>query len=284
MTSMRVPIAADDPRSEERIRAHYEIERALAQRLRTASKTERRTLYNTAYEDLYRLVPDHPSSFVPDSPEAREAQVAKLLRRLGRWLGPERTFLEIGPGDCAFAFAAAARAKHVYAVDVCDHIVDRSKAPPNFDLIISDGTSIPAPDASVDFAFSDQLMEHLHPDDALDQLREIHRVLKPRGEYLFFTPNRLSGPHDVSMFYSDVAEGFHLREYTARELGKLLRGIGFRRVRLALPLRGTLVMLPLLPFAAFETLLGVLPARLRKSVANWEPVRRGLFVRLLATK
>jgi SAM-dependent methyltransferase len=156
--------------------------------------------------------------------------------------------------------------------------------PPNFELIISDGTSIPAPPESVDFAFSDQLMEHLHPDDALDQLREIRRVLKPGGSYLVFTPSRLSGPHDVSKFYSSVAEGFHLREYAARDLARLVRRLGFRRVRVGVPFRGRLLMLPLAPFAALETLLDALPAKLRAALVRNRLVGGLLGVRLLATK
>lgn len=284
MTAMRVPIPADDPRTEARIRAHYEVECALAQRLREAGKAERRTLYNSVYDDLYRLVPDHPLIRIATSPAARERQVLKLMRLLAPFIGPERTFLEIGPGDCLFAFAVAERAKLVYAVDVTDGIVDRAKLPPNFELVISDGTTIPAPAESVDFAFSDQLMEHLHPEDAVDQLREIHRVLKPGGSYLVFTPSRLTGPHDVSMFYSSVAQGFHLREYTAGDLAKLVRGLGFRRVRVGVPLRGRMLLLPLMPFAIFERVLEALPSRLRLPLARSRAVRGVLGVRLLATK
>jgi hypothetical protein len=35
-------------------RAHYEIERELASRLRSAAKEERRTLYSSLYDELFR--------------------------------------------------------------------------------------------------------------------------------------------------------------------------------------------------------------------------------------
>jgi predicted SAM-dependent methyltransferase len=34
---------------------------------------------------------------------------------------------------------------------------------------------------SVDLAYSNQLMEHLHPDDASEQLANVYRALKPGG-------------------------------------------------------------------------------------------------------
>ena len=61
-------------------------------------------------------------------------------------------------------------------------------------------------------------MEHLHPDDALEQLQNIYSALVPGGIYLCITPNRLSGPQDVSRDFDMVATGFHLKEYTISEL------------------------------------------------------------------
>ncbi len=37
---------------------------------------------------------------------------------------------------------------------------------------------------SIDLVISNQLMEHLHPDDAYDQLREVYRVLRDGGRYV----------------------------------------------------------------------------------------------------
>ena len=83
-------------------------------------------------------------------------------------------------------------------------------------VVLSDGVSVEVPAASVTLAYSNQLMEHLHPDDALVQLRNIVRALAPGGLYVRH-PNRLTGPHDISMYFDRVATGFHLKEYTATE-------------------------------------------------------------------
>ncbi len=282
--ALKVKIPSDDPRTEERIRAHYDVERRLAQRLREADKRQRRTLYTVLYDDLYRALPDHPQVRVKASPTVRSAQVAKLVARLERYVGPATTFLEIGPGDCALAVALAPRCAFVHAVDVTDQAVDVPVVPANFALHISDGTTIPLASDSVDVAFSDQLMEHLHPDDAIDQLREIRRVLKPGGAYLCVTPNRLSGPHDVSRFFSDVAEGFHICEYTNGELAALMRRVGFRHVAVALPVRGRLVATPPAALVALEAMLGFLPAGLRRRCARTPAIRGVLGARVLARK
>jgi hypothetical protein len=43
--------------------------------------------------------------------------------------------------------------------------------PVGFQLLISDGSSIPVPHHSVDLAYSNQLMKHLHTADARAQLK-----------------------------------------------------------------------------------------------------------------
>lgn len=117
---------------------------------------------------------------------------------LGRFVNHrDITFLEVGPGDCALSLEVARFAKQVYAVDVSSEIVKGFICPPNFRLVISDGSRVPVSPGSVNVAYSNQLMEHLHPDDAWEQLNNIYRALVPGGIYVCMTSNRLNGPHDV---------------------------------------------------------------------------------------
>ncbi len=44
-------------RSSEQVKEHYEIEKALATRLRESSREERRTLYASLYDELFQRVP-----------------------------------------------------------------------------------------------------------------------------------------------------------------------------------------------------------------------------------
>ena len=81
---------------------------------------------------------------------------------------------------------------------------------------------------TIDMAYSNQLVEHLHPDDIFDQTKNILNILKNKGRYVCITPNKLSGPHDISKYFDDVATGFHLKEYTTRELIRLQKKSDFQ--------------------------------------------------------
>ena len=162
---MRIP--EGEQRTPEQLKEHYIIEKELASRLRSASREERRHLYTALYDELFRRVPHHPQLTQKADPQTQAEAVSAQLALLSRFLKPDSTFLEVGPGDCRLAFEVAKRVRKVIAVDVSEEITRTSERPDNFELIISDGSSIPVPVESVDVAYSNQLMEHLHPDDAL---------------------------------------------------------------------------------------------------------------------
>jgi SAM-dependent methyltransferase len=276
--------AGTDRRTAEQIREHYEIEKELAGRLRSASKEERRALYTAVYNELFRRVPHHTQLARKASPEETARDIAADLRFLGRFLAPEGVFLEIGAGDCAVSFEIAKSVRRVYAVDVSHEITRGLAPPPNFELVISDGSSIPLPPGSVRVAYSNQLMEHLHPDDAALQLRNIYDALAPGGVYACVTPNRLGGPHDISRNFDRVATGFHLKEYTIGELRALFRRAGFGRVRAFVGSKGTYAGLPPSPLVALETILALLPHGLRKRAAYVLPFRKLMVIRLVGWK
>ena len=271
-------------RTPERLRAHYKVERRLADRLRRAPDAEaRRRIFATMYDDLFREVPDHPRLLARrDAAAERARDIGWDLAQLRPYLQPGCTFLEIGAGDCALSARVAEGAAHVYAVDISDQAA--GKLPANVSFVLSDGTSVPVPPGSVDVAFSDQLMEHLHPDDAAEQLANIHRSLVPGGRYVCFTPNRLSGPHDVSSYFDDVARGFHLREYSARDIRSEFRRAGFVDVRFYAVAGRRIAECPYWLLAALEESLELLPRRLRRAVADTRYLRALLGLRVVATK
>ncbi len=273
-----------ETRSPEQLRAHYEVERELADRLRRASKQQRCALYTSLYDELFRRVPSHPVLTRKQSPQQQRAEVRQQLGLLSRFLDKDTTFLEIGPGDCALSFEVASRVKAVYAVDVSDIITRSVEVPDNFRLILSDGSNVPVPKGSINVAYSHQLMEHLHPEDAVDQLREIFDALAPGGVYLVVTPSRLDGPHDISRPFDPVAKGLHLKEYTITGLRKLLREVGFSSVRFYLNAGKLCVRFPLLPMVVLEWFLDRLPDRLRQPVARSAVVRRLIAIRLAGFK
>jgi SAM-dependent methyltransferase len=273
-----------DHRTPVELREHYEIEKELASRLRTATGEQRRSMYRALYDELYHLVPHHPQVTRKSSVDLTHEAVVPQIRLLRQFVQPESTVLEIGPGDCALSVQLAQQARQVYGLDVSEEITYRSSLPSNFKLILSDGTSVPLPPGSVDVAYSNQLMEHLHPDDALDQLQGIWRALRPGGVYICITPSRLNGPHDISRFFDLVATGFHLKEYIVGELNRMFRKVGFRKVHSLFGRKGVFIPMPVAPVLALEATLHLLPAKARRLLALTLPCRALLGVRLVATK
>jgi SAM-dependent methyltransferase len=258
----------EDDRSPERIRAHYQLERRLAERLREAPAHMRAKVYSDVYAELFETLPDHPQKAA--TPHVGRARREASL--LNGFLDEGTAYLELGCGDAVVCFEVAAGVSIAYGLDVTDVLIQHDRAPPNFQFVRTDGVNIPLPSDSLDFAYSNQLMEHLHPEDAEAQLRDICRVLKPGARYLCVTPNRLTGPHDVSKFFDYEARGFHLREYDHRSLRKLGLAAGFRRVEFHVMLRGGRAPLPFWVAAALEWVLDASPANWRARLSRFRPL------------
>lgn len=256
------------------IRQHYEIEKELASRLRCATKAERKILYSSLYDELYSRVPFHPQLTRKKSAADLQKVADRHLAILDGFLQQDGTFLEIGPGDCALSFRVAEEVKQVYAIDVSDAITKAAATPANFELILSDGSSIPVRPGSIDIAYSNSLIEHLHPEDVTDQLQNIFDALAPGGAYVCITPNRVLGPHDVSKHFDRVATGFHLKEYTIADLVKLFRQAGFTRLRALVGSKRRFRAVPVFPVLCFEKLVGVLPWRVTQALLRFKPTRR----------
>lgn len=271
-------------RTIEQLREHYVIEKELANRLRNASQEERRNLYSSVYDELFKRVPLHPMLTRKSSSNNRDLTISGQMKLIEPFLDKDITFLEVGPGDCALSFKVAMFVKEVYAVDVSAEITNSVVQPPNFHLILSDGSSIPLPRDSVDVAYSNQLMEHLHTDDASEQLCNIYRALIPGGVYICSTPNRLSGPHDISKHFDEVATGFHMKEYTTLELSNMFRKVGFSRIRVYIGVKWKYIYLPVWPIVLFEALLNNLPDTLKKQIARSRVFSRFLGINLVGAK
>jgi ubiquinone/menaquinone biosynthesis C-methylase UbiE len=103
-----------------------------------------------------------------------------------RFLRPDMTILDLGAGagivDQMNFRGAAAR---VCGVDLDARVVNN----PFLDEgRVSDAGEIPYAAESFDLVFSDNVLEHLDEPDAV--FKEVARVLKPEGVFLFKTPNK----------------------------------------------------------------------------------------------
>jgi SAM-dependent methyltransferase len=250
-------------RTLEQLRNHFEVEKELANRIREATPDERPALYESLYDELFRRVPDHPRLTRRETEEESKKAVRARMRFVEALLTSETEFLEIAPGDCRFAFEVAKHAHKVYGADISDQsgAVDK---PANFELIVYDGRSFEFPSDSVDLAFSYQFLEHIHPDEVPAHFEMVHRVLRKGGKYILDTPHRYSGPHDISRYFSDVPEGFHLKEWTHRELAAVAAKAGFSRVEVARASLARLGRPGWFLLLALERCLEVVPHKLRR--------------------
>ncbi len=273
-----------DGRTLEQVREHYEIERSLADKLRRSTSQERTTLYAEVYDELFSRVKHHPLMTIKDRGSERGIRVRETIVFLKRFLDSNSTFLEVGPGDCALTFGVAKFIKQAYAVDVSEEIMTREGCPENCELVLSDGSDIPVKRGSVDVAYSKDLLEHLHPDDAMAHLKNVYDSLAPGGVYICRTPNSLSGPHDVSRYFENgEATGLHLKEYTTSEIAKVCKSIGFSRTQPYIYAKNRLLRLPLWPVKILETVVSCLPRRICQAITGSLPTKR-LLSRVIITK
>ena len=257
-------------RTPDQLRNHYEVERALAARLKaTRTWEERAQIFSTMYEELFAKVPDHPRLTIRTSPEDERVQVDRQIALLRGSLTPQAEYVEFGAGTCALAFALSRRVRRARVVEIVDQIPAGVERPPNFELVLYDGHNLDLPDASADVVFSNQFVEHLHPDDAAWHFSTVHRILRPGGRYVLTTPERWTGPHDISRGFSDTAQGFHLEEWTYGELREAARRAGFRRCAATWVVKGNPVGAPFAAMLASEWSLSKLPLGPRRRIGRY---------------
>jgi SAM-dependent methyltransferase len=144
------------------------------------------------------------------------------------------TVLDFGCGYGASTRCLAESADLVVGVDVSKTCIDAAAAKPSprvrFERVHD--MTLPFPDATFDAAYSNDVLEHIHVDDAEAHLREVLRVLRPGGKYLLYTPGRAGGPTDMTKAFWPQGCGFpalgsHIHEYTFDELAGLMTRCGF---------------------------------------------------------
>ena len=283
-TPLRVIYPIKTNRSTADIEHHYRVELELAGRLREAPRSERLSLYGPLYDELFRRVPNHPQLTRKVSEAEKRKVSTDKLALLARFIDKDTVFLEIGAGDAHFTLAVADRGvRKCYALDVSREILSGVNDP-RVETVLSDGCTIPVPAGAVTLAYSFQVMEHIHPDDALEQLRNLYTAIAPGGSYMCVTPNRLNGPHDASKFFDTVARGFHLKEYTTTELARLFRTVGFARVVPYVGFYSHYLPFPLSFVKAFEWAMGKLSPRTAQRLGRKPVFRNLLKVNLRAIK
>ena len=116
----------------------------------------------------------------------------------------------------------------VVGVDVSPEAIDiarRQYGPAGIDFLCIDGRRLPFSDQSFDLIICFQVIEHIV--DLQQFLAEIRRVVRPGGKVIFTTPNGPLRLHPGTRPWNQ----FHVREYSAEELKKLL-GRHFSRIEM----------------------------------------------------
>jgi SAM-dependent methyltransferase len=256
-------------RNFDQVRNHYLVEKAIAERLKKADRGERSLIYSTMYDELFSQVPDHPR--LTQRNDGRLTRIVNLSKFavVDEFLDKSTVFAEFAPGDCRFAEDVARYVKYVYAIDISDQRGQTGNVAENFRLVIYDGYRLEIEENSVDVVFSDQLIEHLHPTDTKMHFELVYRILKPGGKYIFRTPHAYTGPHDVSGYFSDSPEGFHLKEWTFIELKPLLKDLKYSRSYAFRRVKGIKFKLPYYFCEMCEEALKMFPKQYKRVFARY---------------
>lgn len=211
----------------DQVKNHYLAEKAIALRLKKSTREERKSLYPRIYADLFQKVADHPRLRQRGNEKERKSANKKTFELVKDFVNGSTVFVEFGPGDCRFASFTAGHVSFVQAVDVYDQRGASFEAPDNFELILYNGYNLELEEESVDVVFSDQFLEHLHPDDADLHFSLVKRILRQDGVSILRTPHAFFGPHDISKYFSAEPEGLHLKEWTFSEIFEHLKRLNF---------------------------------------------------------
>jgi 2-polyprenyl-3-methyl-5-hydroxy-6-metoxy-1,4-benzoquinol methylase len=265
-----LPIASIEPTIEQ-VHFHLALERGLTAELLASRPEDRWETFESCYDRLYSSLPWLTAT-------GAEPDLDVWTTVLG---APSQRIYEVGSGAGRLAIGLASRGFEVAATDISREREGVRASDERLSWSLTDGVNLGlfADRGTFDVVISDQVIEHLHPDDVLTHFRGAKTILRPGGRYVFRTPHAYTGPHDVSrVFGFERPVGMHLREYTNRELNGMLREAGFSSIRaiIAVPPQSnrwrlsTVVISKLLMsyLTAVEVGLGVLTSDTRRRVVS----------------
>jgi len=191
--------------------------------------------------------PDHIAR--GKSAQSTDLIIERRHRMVQRYRGDSRgTLLDFGCGTGTQTLLFAGEFDHIVGVDVDAPSIQRFRdaiaqrgLTGRVEAVEYDGTTLPLRDASVDFAISFEVLEHVHEERrALD---ELHRVLKPGARLAMSVPNRwwVFETHGAALpllkwnrvpFFSWLPKSLHdrwarARIYSKGEIVGKLRAAGF---------------------------------------------------------
>ncbi|SOD73361.1 methyltransferase family protein [Jatrophihabitans sp. GAS493] len=140
------------------------------------------------------------------------------------------TVIEVGCGEGYGSALLATSARRVLGIDYDALAVEHcARQYPEVDFVRGNLAALPVRDGTADAVVSLQVIEHVwdHP----QFVRQCLRSLRPGGQFIVSTPNRLTFSPDNDGT-TPPTNPFHTHEFTAVELIRLLVGCGFTDVTL----------------------------------------------------
>jgi len=204
------------------IRKHAAVEGQLTDELLASPKYERPETFSRAYTELYAKLPWLKTAGTQSGAE----NWIKLMR-------PGSTVFEIGSGSGYIINALARAGFKCVGTDIASGRVEVARQKNGVTWENTDGVHLTqfTEAGAYDYVLSNQVVEHLHPDDIVTHFTEARKLLKPGGEYLMITPYAPLGPKDVSLVFGLKRPVFmHLREYYLNELIEIAKEAEFKEV------------------------------------------------------
>lgn len=221
----------------EQVQAHEQLEARLTRELLASTPAMRWEVFSAAYTELYESLP-----WLNTSDDSRPAWWTAAWLKL---IPARSDVIEIGSGRAALLRDLVRSGHRCVATEISPERGSKHLAESDgLQWHTTDGIHLAAfePDKAFDVVISTQVIEHFHPDDLLTHFENARRILRPGGRYLFDTPHRSSGPHDLSrVFEYESAQFMHLKEYTHDELANALKAAGFDTIKAVVAFPGVVI-------------------------------------------
>lgn len=225
----------------------YDLEQHYRQLILKSVKgsEERRHLFDLAYRDVFKVLFELRRRNQKSSLDGLggDSSIANLITEFLH-NKPSKVF-EVGCGTGSVLEGLVKKGHQVGGCDLSNEAIqvchdrlpefkDKIQCINFFDLNMPE---------SYDLVYSNDVLEHFHPDEVQDFLKKVISILRPGGYLWLITPNRYTGPGDGTAYRNPEAtspEGLHLKEYSLNELCKLLNSAGFSSLSTRLWTKGRL--------------------------------------------
>ena len=168
----------------------------------------------------------------PDGYRYKHVKGARIAHIIGEARGSPPFVLELGVGPGGVAAAVSKRGHRIIGVDLSREALARAREHCAFDnvaLVCASGFSLPFISQSLALIYASQVLHLFDSPERVSIMREVYRVLRPGGQFLFDMKNASSHPF---RFMTSSAKR-RTRNFPPRvEVTSLLHGVGFRAIDL----------------------------------------------------